>query len=685
MKFAPEKAEYGTSARNAGRRKRARRLGGVCYFWLLSMLLLAAVSLLVSQLIRTRATEILREERVRAEAALVETMTMVSDREYSAVTQYAARAAEDENVRAFLASSGMETAEEKLRMKQVFDGFRMTADRPAGMKGLYLVSLRNGYLLSANEGSNAADSRIFDYERAFGCDGDTFRERLRNLHSTVLFLPRTEGEENLDQIYHVRVVVERGSVRPLGYVLIPCRFPREALSTEEGTICGLLLRDGRIWDMSAQRFLPEEESRILAGTENACTANLDGETYLVTGRRSAVQDWTYLRAVRSSLFYGQLLGFQRFAGLWLLAGMAACLVLAVFFSQRNYHPVLQLVENLSRTEGRKRITDVNFQWIEERYQGLQASHDRLSGMLEKEKSLIVNNLFLRLLKGYYHSDYEVESAFSPYLIEFSLPRFRLILWTMEDDSGLTGENETPMAAYTADLLYRHAAETALACTKRIAEQAWAVDGEGLIFLLCNYSEGPGCLEEDFARSQEEARESLKKETGIGFAWFLSGECGSPEELPGAYMACIERMRQWNLGEDAREEPDAAPREDARAEESAAEKGSLAAAAMDYVNAHLYDPGLSLTQIANEFGITESHLSRLIRREFDIQLMSYVNAKRIERAAWMLEHTDLTLNEIAAETGFSTYRTLLRVFGQYYPMTPTQSRRGKQSQAAADAS
>ena len=46
---------------------------------------------------------------------------------------------------------------------------------------------------------------------------------------------------------------------------------------------------------------------------------------------------------------------------------------------------------------RKRITDVNFQWIEERYQGLQASHDRLSGMLEKEKSLIVNNLFLRLL------------------------------------------------------------------------------------------------------------------------------------------------------------------------------------------------------------------------------------------------------------------------------------------------
>ena len=71
---------------------------------------------------------------------------------------------------------------------------------------------------------------------------------------------------------------------------------------------------------------------------------------------------------------------------------------------------------------------------------------------------------------------------------------------------------------------------------------------------------------------------------------------------------------------------------------------------------------------------------MIRREYDIQLMSYVNAKRIERVAWLLDHSERTLSDIAQETGFSTYRTMLRVFGQYYPVTPTQYRKERKGPA-----
>ena len=97
------------------------------------------------------------------------------------------------------------------------------------------------------------------------------------------------------------------------------------------------------------------------------------------------------------------------------------------------------------------------------------------------------------------------------------------------------------------------------------------------------------------------------------------------------------------------------------------------------NAHLADPELSLTKIGDQFGLSESYLSRLIRKTFDIQLMTYVNAKRTERVAELLEHTSKTLNEIAAVAGFSSYRTMIRVFEQYHMMTPSQYRREKRAE------
>ena len=662
-------------------REHPRRFGGMFYFWLLSMLMLVAISLLFSNLIRNRATELLREERMRAETSLVETMTMVCDRESSAISQYAARVAEDENVRAFLSAAGMESAEDKMLLKQVFDAVHVESNRPACATGLYLFSLKNGYLISASEGSNAFNSPIFDYEKHFGCSREAFLEKIRNLRATMFFLPNSEGGKRIEQIYYLRVVVGRGSAQPLGYVMIPYRFPAEALSSEDGVICGLLLQDGNIWDIQDQVFLSQEENHSLVKASAAGFVQFREEDYLVTRQRSSLQNWEYLRVVQSDLFFGRLRGYQQFAVFCLTGCLIVCFALALILTRRNYHPVLQLVENLRKTEGRKPIGDINFQWIEERYQGLQASHDRLSGMLDQEKKLIVNNLFCRLLKGYYHSDYEVENVFAPYLIEFTLPCFRLILWSVEEDFGLLQQDGVSVKGNAIDLLHRMTAETAEEYTKRISEKVWSVDCDGMVFLLCNYDLAAGRLETDFERNHEEIRQILKEKTGVSYSWFQSAECDSLSDVPKAYMTCIELMRRWNMGElhEAADEPRITP--NGAGEQM--ENGGLPEAVMEYVHIHLYEPNLSLTRIGTEFSVSESYLSRLIRREYDIQLMSYVNAKRIERAAWLLEHTDLTLTAIAQETGFSSYRTLLRVFGQYHSVTPTQYRKEKRKQTAGE--
>ena len=666
-------------------RRSTRRFGGTFYLWLFSMLLIVMIPLIGSEWIRERASSLLLEERMKSETSLVETMAMVADREFQSVSRYAASMAEDEKILSFLSAAQMNSAEEKMLLKQAFDAIHLESNRPAAVQDVYLLSLRSGYLVSAREGANAENSALFDYEKNFGLDRETFWNTVRSLRSTALFLPGGERNGTAWRICCLRVVVERSSASPLGYVLISYQFPKEILSDEEdGALCGLMLQDGRCWDMTGHRFFPEEDSAALLRTEASGFVSLRGKEYLLTRKHSGIQDWEYLRLVSSDLFYGNLRSYQRAAALCLLGCLLLCFLLALLLSRRNYHPVIQLVENLQKSENRKEIRDVNFQWIEERYQGLQASHDWLSGMLEQEKNLIVNNLFCRLLKGYYHSDYEVENVFAPYLIAFWHPRFRLILWSLDEDADLAGETENgaDRQANAIDQLLRTTAETATERIRQISEEAWPVLCDGKVFILCNYAGNQVCLEKDFQRCCEETRSALAEKTGVAFSWFISAEKQAVPELSQAYMSCIEQMRQWNLAEERGGET-ASPAEESAATENNAEEAdnrSLPETVMAYVHAHLYDPDLSLTKIGNAFHVSESHLSRLIRREYDIQLMSYVNAKRIERVAWLLDHTEMTLSDIAQETGFSTYRTMLRVFGQYYPVTPTQYRKEKKGPA-----
>ncbi|MDH2363372.1 AraC family transcriptional regulator (plasmid) [Priestia megaterium] len=71
--------------------------------------------------------------------------------------------------------------------------------------------------------------------------------------------------------------------------------------------------------------------------------------------------------------------------------------------------------------------------------------------------------------------------------------------------------------------------------------------------------------------------------------------------------------------------------------------------------------IKLTDTATYLHLSSRHLSRLFKAELGISYSEYVQNERIQRAATLLKTTDLSIRDIAQETGFPDVHYFTRVF------------------------
>lgn len=96
------------------------------------------------------------------------------------------------------------------------------------------------------------------------------------------------------------------------------------------------------------------------------------------------------------------------------------------------------------------------------------------------------------------------------------------------------------------------------------------------------------------------------------------------------------------------------------------------AIIDYV-AENYKNKISLSDIAKKLGYNYHYLSKKFNKIFSMSFSDFLNLYRLETAIELLNETDLTVTEIAIESGFQSIRSFNELFKKHTGTTPVKYR------------
>lgn len=98
------------------------------------------------------------------------------------------------------------------------------------------------------------------------------------------------------------------------------------------------------------------------------------------------------------------------------------------------------------------------------------------------------------------------------------------------------------------------------------------------------------------------------------------------------------------------------------------ESSTASQIFIYIHKH-FDKDLSLTDIANQFNLSESYVSKLLKNSLDINFKQYVNTLKVKRAKELLNQGNYKVHEVATIVGCNNTNTFIRIFKQYIGVSP----------------
>jgi len=93
-------------------------------------------------------------------------------------------------------------------------------------------------------------------------------------------------------------------------------------------------------------------------------------------------------------------------------------------------------------------------------------------------------------------------------------------------------------------------------------------------------------------------------------------------------------------------------------------------AKNYIELYYNNPNLSLDVIADEFRLHPNYLSALFKKHTGSNIISYLEAVRIEKSIELLSSGKYTVNEVAASVGFSNDGTFRRCFKKNKGVSPS---------------
>jgi AraC-like DNA-binding protein len=91
-------------------------------------------------------------------------------------------------------------------------------------------------------------------------------------------------------------------------------------------------------------------------------------------------------------------------------------------------------------------------------------------------------------------------------------------------------------------------------------------------------------------------------------------------------------------------------------------------AMEMIEKSLHDP-LPIAHLARETGFSQTHLNRLFQGACGKSLKAYALSRRMERASYLLRHTDFPVRQVARECGLFDLQQFNKICRRHLGMSP----------------
>lgn len=98
-------------------------------------------------------------------------------------------------------------------------------------------------------------------------------------------------------------------------------------------------------------------------------------------------------------------------------------------------------------------------------------------------------------------------------------------------------------------------------------------------------------------------------------------------------------------------------------------------AIEYINTHYHEESISLDKVAKEVNVSPNYFSAIFSQEVGMTFIEYLTNRRIERAKYLLRHSDMRSGEIAFSVGYRDPHYFSFVFKKVTGITPSEFRKG----------
>lgn len=102
------------------------------------------------------------------------------------------------------------------------------------------------------------------------------------------------------------------------------------------------------------------------------------------------------------------------------------------------------------------------------------------------------------------------------------------------------------------------------------------------------------------------------------------------------------------------------------------QADLAQLASQYLTAHM-DEHITIEQLAEQFHVSGTYIRNSFKSVYGVSVYSFIRTRKMESAAYMLEHTDKSILEIASFHGYNNGSKFASAFRDVMGMTPREYR------------